>query len=87
VDATPNEVATRLRVFCSGPDHHFWGDSVSLLDDRLFQTRMIVGPRKITDAYLLGLAVHYRGKLATFDRSIPLKAVPGATSQHLDLIG
>ena len=83
VDTTPNEVASRLRVLCSSADHHVWGDSVSLLDDRLFQARMIVGHQKITDAYLLGLAVHNQGKLATFDRHIPMKAVAGAGTQHV----
>lgn len=87
VDATPHEVAARLRVLCSGKDHHFWSDSLSILDERAFQTRMIAGHQKITDAYLLGLAVHYKGKLATFDRHIPLKAVCGAGAHHIDLIG
>ena len=31
---------------------------------------LVQGPRRITDAYLLGLAMHRKGKLATFDRSI-----------------
>ena len=34
-----------------------------------------------------GLAVAQGGKLATLDRSIPLKAVVGAVPHHLELIG
>jgi predicted nucleic acid-binding protein len=48
---------------------------------------MIGGHQKITDAYLLGLAVRNHGRLATFDRSIPMKAVLGATPGNLVLIG
>lgn len=87
VRATPGDVAGRLRSFCSAADHHFWPDAVSLLDEALFQTAMLGGHQKITDAYLLGLAVRNHGRLATFDRSIPLKAVPTATPGSVVLIG
>lgn len=87
VEATPAEVAVRLRSFCSTADHHFWADSVCLLDEALFQASMIRGHQKITDAYLLGLTVRNHGRLATFDRSIPLKAVQGAAPGNLVLIG
>ena len=42
--------------------------------------------RQLTDLYLLGLARHMDGKLATFDRRIPLAAVVGADLGHLELI-
>lgn len=87
VDATPAEVVVRLRSFCSAADHHFWPDSVSLTDETLFLPSMIAGHQKITDAYLLGLALRNHGRLATFDRSIPLKAVPGAGPGNLVLLG
>ena len=87
VKASPAEVARRLRNACSTTDHHFWADSVSLLDEELFRPSMIAGHQNITDAYLLGLAVRNHGRLATFDRSIPLKAVPGAGPSSLVLIG
>lgn len=87
VKATPSEAADHLRRFCSVTDHHFWEDSVSLLDESLFRLSMIGGHQKITDAYLLGLAVRNHGRLATFDRSIPLKAVHGTGPGNLALIG
>jgi len=87
VKMTPSEVAGDLRNFCSATDHHFWEDSVSLLDESLFRLSMIGGHKNITDAYLLGLAVRNHGRLATFDRSIPLKAVDGAGPGNLVLIG
>jgi toxin-antitoxin system PIN domain toxin len=87
VDATPAEVISRLRSLCSATDHNFWEDSVSLADESLFRPRLIAGHQKITDAYLLGLAVRHQGTLATFDRSIPMKAVIGADASHLALLG
>jgi toxin-antitoxin system PIN domain toxin len=87
VEATAAEVASRLRSLCSAPDHHFWADSVCLTDEVLFRTSMIGGHQKITDAYLLGLTVRNHGRLATFDRSIPIKAVPDAGPVNVVLIG
>src|SRR5687767_5329878 len=65
VDSTPSEVITRLRLLCSTPDHHFWEDSIALTDDKLFRVSAISSHQKITDAYLLGLAVRNHGRLAT----------------------
>jgi len=83
---TAADIAGQLRDACATNDHHFWPDSVSLLDEELFRPSMIAGHQKITDAYLLGLAVRNHGRLATFDRSIPLKAVQGARASHLAVI-
>ena len=87
LEAPVAELASRLRSLCSTADHHFWADSVSLMDESLFRASLIGGHQKITDAYLLGLAVRNHGRLATFDRSIPLKAVHGADAGNLVLIG
>jgi len=81
---TAAEAISRLRKLCSAKDHQSWDHNVSLLDDNLFHSTMIAGHQKITDIYLLGLAVRRKGKLATFDRSIPLKSVNGAEARHLE---
>lgn len=86
VSATPAEVISRLRVLCSARGHVFWKDEVSLLDETLFRPRVIAGHQKITDVYLLALAFRNKGRLATFDRSIPWKAVIGAEPTHLEFI-
>ena len=64
-----------LRKFCASAHHQFWADDISLRDPHLFNPAYLVGPRQLTDVYLLGLAKKRSGRLATFDRSIPLKAV------------
>ncbi len=85
--ATLGVAAEDLRVACSAADHEFWADSVSILDESLFRTGAVAGHKNITDVYLLGLAVRNHGRLATFDRSIPLKAVHGAEPRNLVVIG
>jgi uncharacterized protein len=61
-------------------------DVVSLRDESLFETRFIAGHRQVTDVYLLGLAKKKGGRLVTFDRTIPLKAVKGSTPDHLEVL-
>lgn len=76
-----------LRRFEASGHHHFWPCSVSLADHALFDLSPSAGSRQTTDVYLLGLAVRMKGCLATFDRSIPLKTVTGATPAALQVIG
>jgi hypothetical protein len=56
-------------------------------DPDAFAPRWVAGHAKITSAYLPALAVGHQGKLATFDRSIPIRAVRGAGLANLELIG
>lgn len=81
------DIAARLRRFCESGDHEFWPDDVSLRDAHLFNQGLLGGHRQVTDVYLLGLAVRHRGCLVTFDRSIPLKAVVGATPGSIAVVG
>jgi toxin-antitoxin system PIN domain toxin len=79
-------LAGRLRTFCASGHHRFWPADVSLGDRRIFTAPLASGHRQITDVYLLGLAVAHAGALVTFDRSIPLAAVNGATREHLRIV-
>jgi len=82
----PDAVIALLRRFCANPNHSSWTDAVSLRDTRLFDVSFIRGHRQLTDVYLLGLARHMKGQLATFDRTIPLKAVVGAKPDLIQVI-
>ena len=81
------DASARLAEIRQSTDHFFWQDSVSLCDGDIFQPTYIQGHRQLTDVYLLGLAFANRGRLVTFDRSVPLKAVAGAEPRHLEIIG
>jgi hypothetical protein len=52
------------------PTHHFWPDSISVPEALKKVEGRLTGHRQTTGAYLLGLAMHHRGKLATLDKGI-----------------
>jgi hypothetical protein len=79
-------IRDRLASFCASGDHVFWADEVSLRDERLFTWPASITHRQVTDVYLLALARYKRGRLATFDRRIPLGSVVGARREHLEVI-
>ncbi|MGE3489394.1 MAG: TA system VapC family ribonuclease toxin [Vicinamibacterales bacterium] len=83
----PADVIAGLERFCRDKLHKAWLDSVSLTDPAIFAPQFISGHRQLTDVYLLGLAKKMGGRLATFDRTIPVKAVRGGTSELLHVIG
>jgi toxin-antitoxin system PIN domain toxin len=65
------------------PGHRFWPDSISFPDALKSIGVRLTGHQQITDVYLLGLAIHHRGKLATFDKRI----VAWGTATRVELIG
>ena len=82
----PATVLDYLRRFCADKHHRTWADSVCLTDTSLFAPQFIRGPGQLTDVYLLGLAAKMGGRLASFDRTIPLAAVRGASAEILQVI-
>jgi toxin-antitoxin system PIN domain toxin len=82
----PAEAIDLLGRACAGSHHEFWPCDVSLLDDATIDRSRLHGSRQVTDAYLLALATAHDGRFITFDRSISLAAVPGATDEHLTVL-
>ena len=80
------EVFASLNALCARASHEFWPDAVSLRDDTLFDPQVHMSYLQLTDVYLLGLSVRMGGTLATFDASIPWRAVRGATRASLTVI-
>ena len=76
-------VLSILRQVCEAPGHHFWKENLSILE--IIKPDAIITHAQITDAYLLGLAVHNKGLLATLDQRIPVGAIRGGR-QALELI-
>ena len=66
-------VSSILSQICETPGHHFWANDLSILE--MLKPDAIVTHNQITDLYLLGLALHYGGKLSTLDKRIPVDAV------------
>lgn len=82
----PATAITLLRGARDGGSHDFWPDDLSVLDDAAFDRARLLSSRQITDSYLLALAVAHGGRFVTFDRSVSLHAVRGATTDHLTVL-
>lgn len=67
---TPQNALAVLESNLDLPGHRFWPANISILQAIEKVGRPLAGHRQITDAYLLGLAIHQKGKLATLDRAI-----------------
>jgi toxin-antitoxin system PIN domain toxin len=83
---SPSQATALLSSACHAGDHAFWPCALSILDPQHLEHTRIHSGRHLTDAYLLALAVAHHGRLVTFDRSIPVSAVPGATAAHLTVL-
>lgn len=63
--------------------NEFWPDDLSILDDAHIDHTRLLGPRQLTDVYLLALAVKHGGRLVTLDHSLSFKAARGASEANL----
>lgn len=79
----PNHMGTAaqalglLRRFSAHPRHSFCPDDLSLVAPGILARESELTPSRLTDLYLLALAVRHGARRATFDRRIPVDAVVG----------
>ena len=52
------------------PNHHCWMDAPPPVTTPMLRSLVLIGHRQLTDAYLLTLAQHFDGRLATFDSGL-----------------
>lgn len=57
--------------------HVFWPDDLGWLGNSVIKGDQVLGHGQITDTYLLALAVHNRGCMASFDERLSTAAVNG----------
>jgi uncharacterized protein len=74
---TPRAIFAFVEALTNLPGHTFWADNLSIMDTDRFHPDHFAGAVQLADIYLLGLAAANKGKLATLDRTIPVKAVRG----------
>jgi len=67
VEASPESAKLLLESISALPRHEFWPDDASYLD---LPTTGIIGPKQVTDAYLVLLARNHDGSLATMDQAL-----------------
>lgn len=84
VNSTPAAVVAEILTDAvSDPKHEFWPDSLSLLAPGVLQWDKLLSGRRLTDVYLLALAVSHKARLVTLDQGIPFGAVPKAKPGNL----
>jgi uncharacterized protein len=67
---SPRDALIVLGRSLEHPAHRFWTEDISVTEALAQFGRRLLGHQQVTDAYLLGLAIHKKGKLATFDHSM-----------------
>ena len=86
--AHPPDIAEALRmleILTRLPGHHFWMSEVGFVKAVEPLMERFFGHQQVTDAYLLGLAISKKGKLATLDRGFKLLA-GGKLRDHLEVL-
>jgi toxin-antitoxin system PIN domain toxin len=84
---TTTEAIARLAGAVSDPAHRFWPCDVSLANPAMVRPSRVLGPKQVTDTYLLALAIKHQGRFVTLDRRVTVDAVPGATPDSLVRLG
>jgi hypothetical protein len=67
---SPADTVKILQANLQHPGHVFWPDDLDVPASLSLVGTRLQGYRQITDAYLLGLAIHRKVKFATLDRSV-----------------
>jgi toxin-antitoxin system PIN domain toxin len=80
------QAVTLLRSAQQSDQHQFWPCDLSLADPKHIDTDYLLGPKQVTDAYLLALAVANGGRFVTFDQRVVPAIVPGADQRSLEVL-
>jgi toxin-antitoxin system PIN domain toxin len=84
---TLDEAMNLLAAILEDPVHHFWPDEVSLVTAVTSLKPRLHGHQQLTDAYLLGLVLRRKGRLATLDKTIASLLPEGsADRERVELI-
>jgi len=81
---TPANALALLRANLGHPAHRFWPDEISFVEAVEKFAPRVTGHQQTTDAYLLGLARHKRGKLVTMDQG--LRGLLGEKMREQDFV-
>ena len=67
---SPGDALEVLNGSLKHPSHRFWTEDIGVAEAMAPFGQRLLGHQQITDAYLLGLAIHKKGRLATLDASV-----------------
>jgi uncharacterized protein len=80
---TTQDMIVRVSEAVAHKDHEFLADDVSFAEANRFSNTAALGPKMVTDVYLLALAVAHDAAFITFDQRISINSVIGAKPEHL----
>jgi uncharacterized protein len=84
----PRDAIHVLSANTAAKDHAFWPDELPVAKAVAFTGVRLMGHQQVTDAYLLGLAIHRGGVLATLDQRIASLTEPKAAERRaLEMVG
>lgn len=66
--------------------HRFWTEDIGVTEAVARFGRRLLGHQQVTDAYLLGLAIHKKGRLATLDASLAALLPSAADSERAAMV-
>jgi uncharacterized protein len=67
---SPRDAQEVLSGSLQHPAHRFWAEDIGVAEAFAHFGRLLLGHQQVTDAYLLGLAIHKKGRLATLDAGL-----------------
>jgi uncharacterized protein len=67
---SPRDAMQVLEASLQHRAHRFWTDDIGIAEAVTHVGGRLLGHQQVTDAYLLGLAIHKKGRLATLDSSL-----------------
>lgn len=76
---SPRDALEVLSGSLQHPAHRFWTEDLEVTAALAHFGRRLLGHQQVTDAYLLGLAIHKKGRLATLDTSLS-SLLPGQSA-------
>ena len=68
--ASPRDALLILTKSLEHPAHRFWSEDIGVPDALAYCEARLLGYQQVTDAYLLGLCIHKKGRLATLDAGL-----------------
>jgi uncharacterized protein len=83
---SPQQAIELLETNAGHPAHRFWKDESGFLSLVAPFAVRILGHRQVTDAFLLGLALRNKGKVATLDRAMLSLLPPGMPDPPLEIL-
>ena len=81
-----DQALTLLKSNINHPLHEFWPDSLTVARSFEGLVQHAGGYRQATDAYLLGLVIRRKARLATFDSGVKQLGVNAGKGAHVELI-